>query len=828
MRQLILLIFVISRLEAVYFSDQCPVTCQCDMTALILTINQCTSPSSPITLPYSAALNLSLTESVIITNNKLTSFPSNLCQFKSTLRILDISSNSLNDTITSSTLNCLTKLEFFNASSNLIRVIDVNAFNLTSLIVLDLSKNLISFLPVNIFTAAKTPNLRFILLKNNFLIDIDIWFVFLPNLVRVDLSSNQISKFTNKLGYRPSLLARMNTSAAEINLKSNQITKFDDSVLSDYFLCVSNFDLAYFLNFLSPVVLDQNPLDCSCSSFNLLKQYQFLVNASLIKTSSNLFKAVCATPSIYAGRSIFAFDDFSKACSQSIFATTLPNCVTTTTSTTTTSTTTTTTTNTISIQNPLNPELLIGSVTNQPVMLGLIDDQIGGIVVGFLGAAILIIILLYCLCPIEILACLFGVFPSFYSYCPCKSGVVTNKKYDLFISYNQSSEDWIKKKFLPFLREKNPIRSYFLQYGELNVERDDFNDIIEDAMSNSGCIMLVLSDSYLMKEWQNDAFKSHLRYLLTKRCQDKADKHRFICVQMYDVCDEEVDDYVRQHVQLPRFVSLETDEFYFWPKLDYFLHTNNVNDGEKVQPVNFNNVEVRVNDTIEFKHYNIKAPIVHVPAKGEVSTPQVYTKNEKYKNFDTKRQADILNKQRIKISKQLLPKQEKQDLIDDNDRTDSPTDLVPGIVAKKRNTRIILGKLTKNKEDTLIKVKREQASSIELNVVREPARNVSYSMSGELDYSAEVKQLKSSLKQKSVTFNHDKNTMLELSDRENNNENERVTSDKKKDERTRMMLDDKEQDDYEAILNEIGTTRSKSKSGDGSDADSDDTNTSPD
>lgn len=44
---------------------------------------------------------------------------------------------------------------------------------------------------------------------------------------------------------------------------------------------------------------------------------------------------------------------------------------------------------------------------------------------------------------------------------------------------------------------------------------------------------------------------------------------------MHDICDEEVEEYFNDKLQIPTFVSLENDEFLFWNKLAYFLYTNN-------------------------------------------------------------------------------------------------------------------------------------------------------------------------------------------------------------------------------------------------------------
>ncbi len=477
---LLLLIHFVSLTESVYFTQSCPQYCTCDLSANILTI-KCTQYNSQFALPY-AALNVSTATSIITTNNFLTNIPSDVCQFQ-LLRILDISVNSISN-LTSISLNCLSaNLETFKGSHNKIINVDVNTFSSLKLLkVIDLSFNLISFLPVNLFSGSKLPNLKYLFLNNNNLYSIDVWFFYLSSLDTLDLSHNQINKFINQINYSPFNQTGLGVANASlIDLRYNNLTSFDDSILSAYFIC-QNYQLAYFLVLMSAVRIDQNPLSCSCSSYNLLTDVAQL-NQSLLLTRSNLFKALCTAPSQYQGLSIFNFTAASTCTSYP-----LNNCQ-----------VTTTTLNSVSVVNPNNPELLIGNQPYQPVTTTLADGQIAGIVIGFLMAFFLLLILLYCLCPIEILACLFGIFPSFYSWCPCKSGVVTNKKYDLFIGYNnQSSEMWIKKRLLPFIEKKRPVQNYYLQYGPNNAEEEDFNDDIKEAMSNSACILLILSDKFIM------------------------------------------------------------------------------------------------------------------------------------------------------------------------------------------------------------------------------------------------------------------------------------------------------------------------------------------
>lgn len=221
---------------------------------------------------------------------------------------------------------------------------------------------------------------------------------------------------------------------------------------------------------------------------------------------------------------------------------------------------------------------------------------------------------------------LFGCFPSFYACCPCKSNVVTNKPYDLFVSYNKSSEKWIEANLVPFLDSFDSDYTYFLHYDEENTKEEIYGSFIQEKIDNSCFILLVLSDAFLMNEWANEEYKDHIKRTVLKVAKTNEEKTRLLCVQLHDVSDEEVDEYIRNNLQIPRFVSLETDEFFFWKKLGYFLYVNR-DYNEEIVPVNSNydadqitvstrdvNSNIRPDDLLNFKQYKIQAPLVHLPS----------------------------------------------------------------------------------------------------------------------------------------------------------------------------------------------------------------------
>ena len=160
----------------------------------------------------------------------------------------------------------------------------------------------------------------------------------------MDLTYNKITKFVNTVGFNTNSNPYEQIMIAQIvDFRNNQITKFDDSVLALYSVCNIN-AFAYFLRLLQKIRIDSNPLDCSCSSYNMLSFYQtYITIPNNPQISNNIFLPRCATPSIYFGRSIYSFISFSQCTSSLSFNNVCPTTTTITTATTALTTTTTTT-----------------------------------------------------------------------------------------------------------------------------------------------------------------------------------------------------------------------------------------------------------------------------------------------------------------------------------------------------------------------------------------------------------------------------------------------------------------------------------------------------
>ena len=257
---------------------------------------------------------------LIIDNVLMPRFPSNICQYSLSLLILDVSFNRMSMPLTGDMLHCLTSLQFFNSSFNFVSKIGEGAFDhLTALVSLDLSNNQLTSLSSTLF-AFRLPNLQALYLQNNFLLHIDIWFLYMPRILYVNLSFNKISQFVNQMGWTPENRSDGMGTPDTIDLSSNYLTSFGDSLLAAY--NISNpTRLAYFIYLMRPVSLANNPLSCTCSSsYNMLNYFQTLPET--IGISSHIIRAACSTPLRFRNRSIFSFQNPGKCMRRNSFLST--------------------------------------------------------------------------------------------------------------------------------------------------------------------------------------------------------------------------------------------------------------------------------------------------------------------------------------------------------------------------------------------------------------------------------------------------------------------------------------------------------------------------
>ncbi|RNA41497.1 leucine-rich repeat and fibronectin type-III domain-containing 5-like [Brachionus plicatilis] len=614
----------------------CPNQCNCNITLNSFEVN-CGANSSPNIDEQNILnnLNAAFVDTIIIRYSNLQLFPAGLCNFNG-LRILDLSNNQITSNITGSLFSCLFELSTLSLSSNRVQHISQNAFDFNAkLISLDLSFNRIETIPFALF-AYKLQNLQNLFLQGNAIKELDVWYFYLKQIKTVDLRFNSISILKNDNNFiidNEQIYSSL-ASATLIDLRNNSIEKFDDDILKLYNIC-NQTNYLFFIRLLYVLRIEDNPLQCNCStSFNFQNFFQSLNSKNFLNTNNSIFRAKC-TNSKYFGRNIFNFAvlnedsdclvDYAFTESNCPFVVTTTSTKSTTTTTTTTQITTTTTESTTATPGLVIPQNLINEpekILSESNLDYFNDAQIAGYIIGVFGIAFLFFLLMYFLCPIEILAICFDCVPCFYAICPCKSGVKRDKELDLFISFNKNNKDWVDQKLLPFINEQVLVQNYTLHYDYDNKSNQVFSDDVKDKMDRSSCILFILSDAFLINEWNNSEFRLHTSYLITR------EKTRFLAIQMHDICDEEVDEYFTDKLQIPNFVSIENDEFLFWKKLGYFLYTNQSTSA--VHPAVSIGYLARPNDDINFDPLDIKGPIVNDPNISDTEFPwsKVYSKQK--------------------------------------------------------------------------------------------------------------------------------------------------------------------------------------------------------
>lgn len=326
----LLIIFTfVNKSQGVLFTNDCPLYCVCDfeLNRLLISCNQ-EQPNTYLKLP-SLISNAMLvnTVTIVITNSYLNSFPLNFCEYAISVRQIDLSSNLIADSLDQSVFGCMNNLELLNISYNLIHDVNENAFNsLNKLIILDMSHNQLSSIAKGLFFF-KLPSLLVLDLSYNQLQELDVWMLFLKSIEILDLSHNQIARFTNQIGWNPLYISPYTQimSAIRIDLGFNKLTYFDDELLRLFSICGPS-EFSYFIQLFKKLNIDGNPFTCSCKrSFNLLRFYQIYMSTSPNVNDVRLFAASCTWPNEYFNFNIFSFENYI-VCQNEVATFTPGNC----------------------------------------------------------------------------------------------------------------------------------------------------------------------------------------------------------------------------------------------------------------------------------------------------------------------------------------------------------------------------------------------------------------------------------------------------------------------------------------------------------------------
>lgn len=260
----------------------CPTTCSCTITAQAVTVTRCTKdPSAVMNRLLQSRLNIT---TLAITQSRLTRVPERLCQLTQ-LITLQLNNNRL-ETLPWQCMRNLSYLHYVDASFNLIKRLENESFYDMHLQHLILSNNLISEIDIDVFTQPnRLQELAYIDLHANRLESLDVWPIMLTQAPLVDLSRNQISRFTNLNGWTTTCQFK---PTGELKLEYNRITHMKDmmdgwNLTHTLVMCIL-FQKTYYIN------IQYNKLICDCIDFEM---YKFM---DMIHRSKKIAGLFCDKP----------------------------------------------------------------------------------------------------------------------------------------------------------------------------------------------------------------------------------------------------------------------------------------------------------------------------------------------------------------------------------------------------------------------------------------------------------------------------------------------------------------------------------------------------
>jgi len=275
---------------------QCPTNCSCrhnvDFVWIISLHVDCQERTDVDSRRLSEEIDLILSSNLTyrlrwlhIVNSPLTHVPRSICRLMS-LRVLHLDYNQL----TRLPDNCLTNLSYlviFTASNNAIETLQDGVFQgLTKLRHLDLSRNNISSIGLSVFaTSSNLSSLFTIILSENNLTSLEPWIYDRGAIgnytykVRIDLHSNEIYKFSNKIGHHHPVYIWCPMLYAYVNLTYNKIQHIED-ILHGWQMSVDNFfrcseNIISNQSYYSLIDTRHNNILCDCVNYNYYRVLAF-------------------------------------------------------------------------------------------------------------------------------------------------------------------------------------------------------------------------------------------------------------------------------------------------------------------------------------------------------------------------------------------------------------------------------------------------------------------------------------------------------------------------------------------------------------------------
>ena len=238
-----------------------------------------------------------------------TTVPLEVCNLKH-IETIQFNNNNLDSLAENQTIWCAYKLETVDLAHNNVKIINSYYWKgFRRLRTLRLSWNNISYIQPESFLL---PNLTYIFLDHNHLVNIDLWMLMMPTFlneifVSVYAEHNDINRFTNEIGFRLDNTKITQRMAFYTDLRYNKFRNFNS--FFSLFTFASSDLLKRFGTLVfgqNTVYITHNPFACDCTAHSVMKLFNpyWATLDSITYDKYSLTDMKCETPERLKGQSL--------------------------------------------------------------------------------------------------------------------------------------------------------------------------------------------------------------------------------------------------------------------------------------------------------------------------------------------------------------------------------------------------------------------------------------------------------------------------------------------------------------------------------------------
>ena len=250
-----------------------------------------------------------ITIKVNILDCQLTTVPLEVCDLKN-IETIQFNNNNLSSLAENQRMRCAFKLKTVNLAHNHVNIIYSDDWKVFSrLRTLRLSWNNITYIEPESFLL---PNLKYIHLDHNHLVNIDLWMWMMPTFLNeihvfVYAQHNEINRFTNEIGFKLDNKKITKRMGCDTDLRYNKFRNFNSffSLFTFKFSdLLKSFDSIAFAK--NAVYMGHNPFACDCEAhfvMKLLNPFWATIDSRTHKDYT-LTEIKCETPERLKGQSL--------------------------------------------------------------------------------------------------------------------------------------------------------------------------------------------------------------------------------------------------------------------------------------------------------------------------------------------------------------------------------------------------------------------------------------------------------------------------------------------------------------------------------------------